>query len=96
MLLSGGINVYPAEIERVLTEIPGVVEAAVVGRPDERWGEVPVAFVVGTGLDVELLMLICKRELADYKQPKQIIVRDAPLPRTMSGKILKSKLSIDS
>lgn len=96
MLLSGGINVYPAEIERVLTEIPGVVEAAVVGRPDERWGEVPVAFVVGTGLDVELLMLICKRELADYKQPKQIIVRQTPLPRTMSGKILKSKLSIDS
>jgi fatty-acyl-CoA synthase len=96
MLLSGGINVYPAEIERVLTEIPGVVEAAVVGRPDERWGEVPVAFVVGTGLDAELLMLICKRELADYKQPKQIIVRETPLPRTMSGKILKSRLSIDN
>jgi fatty-acyl-CoA synthase len=95
MLLSGGINVYPAEIERVLADVPGVIEAAVIGRPDERWGEVPVAFVVGEGIDVELLTLICKRELADYKQPKQIILREAPLPRTMSGKILKSQLSLD-
>jgi fatty-acyl-CoA synthase len=97
MLLSGGINVYPAEIERVLMGAPGVTEAAVVGRPDQRWGEVPVAFVVcdADGADVASLALVCKRELADYKQPRQIIIRREPLPRTMSGKIIKSALSAE-
>jgi fatty-acyl-CoA synthase len=94
MLLSGGINVYPAEIERVLAAVPGVVEVAVVGRPHERWGQVPVAFVVGepTEVDVETLTVVCKRELADYKRPKRYFLRTEPLPRTMSGKILKSQL----
>jgi fatty-acyl-CoA synthase len=94
MLLSGGINVYPAEIERVLSDVPGVIEVAVVGRPDPKWGEVPVAFLVCEpgATDIQALTNACKRELADYKRPKAFIIRQDPLPRTMSGKIIKSGL----
>ena len=94
MVLSGGLNVYPMEIERVLLLDDRVSEAAVVATPDEKWGEVPAAFVVTTvpDLDAEALRSLCRRELADYKIPKYFHITADPLPRTMSGKIAKKEL----
>jgi fatty-acyl-CoA synthase len=92
MVLSGGLNVYPTEIERVLLLDTRVRETAVVAVPDERWGEVPAAVVVtdDPDLDAEALLELCRRELADYKIPKHFHFSREPLPRTMSGKIAKS------
>jgi fatty-acyl-CoA synthase len=93
LIIAGGLNVYPAEIERVLHEYPGMVEAAVVGVPDPRWGEVPAAIVRGTGpLDEDAVVAHCRRLLADYKTPRHVIVVDEPLPRSMSGKVLRREL----
>lgn len=98
MLISGGINVYPSEIEAVLIGHDDVREASVVGVHDERWGESPVAFVVAretrTGDSealVEELRVMCRDRLAGYKQPKQINVV-ADMPRNETGKILKGVL----
>jgi fatty-acyl-CoA synthase len=94
LLISGGFNVYPSEIERVLEEDPTVLEAAVVGRADERWGEVPVAFVLtrpGRPLDVDRLRARCQANLASYKVPVAIY-GVAAFPRTDSGKIAKREL----
>jgi len=92
MVLSGGLNVYPGEIERVILLDPLVTEAAVVAVPDERWGEVPAAVVVTASPDVtaETVLRACRTELADYKVPKHVYVRPEPLPRTMSGKVAKA------
>jgi long-chain acyl-CoA synthetase len=94
MLLVNGINVYPREIEEVMYHFPGVKEAAVIGRPDARKGEHPVAFVTmsdGHHLDAPALQAYLKQHLADYKLPKQI-VEMATLPRNATGKILKTEL----
>lgn len=94
LIVSGGENVYPAEIERVLLTHPGVREAGVVGVPDEVWGQVPVAFVVaadGVSLSTEALRAFCLRELASYKVPKHIYWR-SELPRNASGKLLRRLL----
>jgi len=94
MLLVNGINVYPREIEEVMYQFPGVKEAAVVGKPDSRKGEQPVAFVVaneGVTLDENALRHFLRRKLADYKVPRQLIVLPA-LPRNATGKILKTSL----
>ncbi len=94
LVISGGENVYPAEIEDVLCAHPAVVEAAVVGVPDERWGEVCAAFVVlsadATG---EELQAFCRERLARFKVPKSFHVVDA-LPRNSMGKIQKSELEV--
>lgn len=91
MFISGGENVYPAEIERVLGDHPTVLLAAVIGVPDERWGEVGAAYVVlkdGAQVSVSDLHAHCRSRLAKYKVPKSItLVPD--LPRNASGKILK-------
>jgi fatty-acyl-CoA synthase len=93
LIISGGLNVYPAEIERVLAEFPGMAEAAVVGVPDRRWGEVPAAIVRGAGpVDEAALIAHCRRFLADYKTPRHVVVVDEPLPRSMSGKVLRREL----
>ena len=94
LIIAGGLNVYPAEIERVLAEYPGMAEAAVVGVPDRRWGEVPAAIVRGTGpaLDEAEIVAHCRRLLADYKTPRYVIVVGDPLPRSMSGKVLRREL----
>jgi fatty-acyl-CoA synthase len=94
MVLSGGLNVYPMEIERVLLLDDRVTETAVVAAPDERWGEVPAAFVVSIvpELDADTLRELCRRELADYKIPKYFHITREPLPRTMSGKVAKAEL----
>jgi long-chain acyl-CoA synthetase len=94
MLLVKGINVYPREIEEVLYEFPGVKEAAVIGKPDSRKGEQPVAFVAANDgqvlQEVELRHFLRKR-LADYKVPRQVVVLPS-LPRNATGKILKTAL----
>lgn len=97
MIITGGLNVYPAEIEAVLSEHPDIVEVAVVGVPDERWGETPVACVVSTdpSLDLARLTEYVADSLATYKRPRRLELRDKPLPRGMSGKILKRELRAD-
>jgi long-chain acyl-CoA synthetase len=94
MLLVNGINVYPREIEEVIYHFPGVKEAAVIGVPDARRGEQPVAFVAaaeGQTLDEKALHEFIRSKLADYKVPKQIILLPA-LPKNATGKILKTEL----
>jgi HIP---CoA ligase len=94
MYVSGGFNAYPAEIERVLADHPAVAEAAVIGVPDERLGEVGKAFVVpadGAGVDVQELLAFAKAHLANYKVPKYVEVLEA-FPRSSLGKVLKREL----
>jgi fatty-acyl-CoA synthase len=90
MVIVGGLNVYPAEVERVLLDLDAVAEVAVVGVPDPEWGEVPEAVVVlkqDRSLSTEELVQHCRVELANYKVPRKWDVRREPLPRTTSGKI---------
>jgi fatty-acyl-CoA synthase len=94
MIVSGGENIASSEIERVLYEHESVLEAAVVGRPDDRWGEVPVAYVVvssASSATPEELLDHCRTQLARFKVPKDVVLIDA-LPRNPSGKVLKREL----
>jgi O-succinylbenzoic acid--CoA ligase len=95
VIVTGGENVAPAEVEAVLEQYPDVLEAAVVARADGRWGEAVTAIVVarpGHVIDREALRRHCRRALAPYKVPKQILLSDGPLPRTRSGKLLRGRL----
>jgi long-chain acyl-CoA synthetase len=94
MLLVNGINVYPREIEEVIYKFPGIKEAAVIGKPDPRKGEQPVAFVTlneGVTLDDKALLAFIREKMADYKVPRKVVVLPA-LPRNATGKILKTEL----
>lgn len=94
MILSGGENIASSEIERVVQLMPGVSEVAVVGLPDERWGEVPVAVVVphaGAMPTSDALIEHCRAHLAGFKVPRRLVIRDR-LPRNPSGKVLKRDL----
>jgi O-succinylbenzoic acid--CoA ligase len=94
LIVSGGENVYPAEIESVLHAHPDVLEAAVIGVPDDTWGQVPVAFVVlrqGAEFDEVQLQAHCLTVLARYKVPTHFYQRDE-LPRNASGKLLRRHL----
>ncbi len=93
MIISGGENVYPAEIEGVLAQHPGIVEAAVIGQESARWGESPLAIVVRKDdtLTAKDVLEFCRGKLAGYKQPKGIEFVDT-IPRNPSGKILKRVL----
>jgi fatty-acyl-CoA synthase len=93
MIVSGGENIASSEVERVLYEHDSVVEAAVVGRPDDRWGEVPVAFVVSSSpaTTPDELIEHCRPQLARFKVPRDVVLVDA-LPRNPSGKVLKREL----
>ncbi len=94
MIISGGENVYPAEVELILAAHPAIAEAAVVGAPDPNWGEIPVAFVAlkaGCELDLEGLREFAGKSLARYKLPARLEIR-AALPRNATGKILKYQL----
>ena len=94
MLLVNGINVYPREIEEVLYQFPGVKEAAVIGKPDARKGEQPVAFFSaneGATVDQKDIQHFLRKRLADYKVPRRMIQLPA-LPRNPTGKILKTSL----
>ncbi|MDA0158697.1 AMP-binding protein [Solirubrobacter ginsenosidimutans] len=90
MIVSGGENIYPAEVERVLREHPAVADVAVVGVPHPRWGETPVAFVVGACTEHELIGH-CRAHLASYKKPTAIHFVTS-LPRNAAGKVLKREL----
>jgi acyl-CoA synthetase (AMP-forming)/AMP-acid ligase II len=95
MIKSGGENIYPAEIERVLLADARVADAVVVRRPDARWGEVPVAIVARKDetLTAADLLVRCRAELAGYKQPKEIVfVSLTELPRSTTGKIQRHEL----
>jgi long-chain acyl-CoA synthetase len=94
LVIVGGINVYPREIEEVLISHPAVADAGVIGIPEERHGEVPYAFVVlspGTTATGEELLAHCRANLARYKVPSRIEFRDE-LPKTMIGKVLRKEL----
>lgn len=94
MLLVNGINVYPREVEEVLYQFPGVKEAAVIGIPDARRGEQPLAFVaaeIDIQLDDKALHNFIREHLADYKVPRKIVFLPA-LPRNATGKVLKTEL----
>jgi fatty-acyl-CoA synthase len=89
LIISGGENIYPAEVERVLLEHPDVSECAVIGRPDPRWDEVPIAYVIrrtGCRLEADQLKLHMQAQLARYKIPRDVVFV-ADLPRTALGKV---------
>jgi len=94
MIIRGGENIYPIEIETVISRYPGVAQVAVVGRPDEHWGEVVVAYLTaepGAAIDVGGLPAYCRKRLAAYKVP--IAYEVVPeMPMNASGKILKREL----
>src|SRR5512143_2144658 len=93
-LMIGGISVYPREIENVIAEHPAVSEAAVVGRPDYTWGEIPVAIVAlraGEKADTESLLAHCRKNMAPFKVP-QAVEFIPSLPKNAQGKVLKAKL----
>jgi long-chain acyl-CoA synthetase len=94
MIIRGGENIYPAEIERILYEHPKIMEAAVIGIPDETWGESVKAIVVlksGEQATEEEIIQYCKERLASYKKPSSIDFVET-LPRTSGGKVLKTIL----
>ena len=94
MILSGGENIASSEVERVVQLIPGVKECAVVGVPDDRWGEVPVAVIVprdGEVVGTDFFVDHCRAHLAGFKVPRRLVIR-AALPRNPSGKVLKRQL----
>jgi acyl-CoA synthetase (AMP-forming)/AMP-acid ligase II len=94
LIKSGGENIYPAEIERVLVEHPALQDVAVIGVPDAQWGEVPKAVVVlkpGATLEPNELLAWCRERLGGYKVPRTVDVL-TELPRNPTGKILKREL----
>jgi fatty-acyl-CoA synthase len=94
MIISGGVNIYPAEIEEVLLEHPAIEDATVVGAPDAEWGESVVAFVVtkaGQSVSEQAVIEHCSGQLASMKKPKRVVFL-AELPRNPTGKILKAQL----
>ncbi|NNF11511.1 MAG: AMP-binding protein, partial [Acidimicrobiia bacterium] len=94
MYIAGGENVYPAEVEQVLFRYDNLVDVAVIGVPDERWGEVGMAVVVprdATGFDPDDLRSFCEGRLARYKIPTHVRTLDE-LPRNAAGKVLKRLL----
>jgi fatty-acyl-CoA synthase len=93
MLISGGLNVYPAEIEAAIAGLPGLEECAVIGVPDDRWGEVPMLVVPSLeGIDIAAVKAAVTTRLADYRRPRWITGFGAPLPRTLGGKIVKREI----
>lgn len=93
MYISGGFNVYPAEVEQTLARMPGVTDCAVIGIPDERMGEVGRAFVVvaDSGPTADEVIAFAKQQLANFKVPREVELVTA-IPRNLSGKILKNEL----
>ncbi|MDT0012903.1 o-succinylbenzoate--CoA ligase [Listeria cossartiae] len=92
LIISGGENIYPTEIEHVIATYEAVKEVAVVGKHDDKWGSVPVAFIIAEQtFDEAELRAICQTNLASFKIPKQITIVET-LPKTASGKIQRNKL----
>jgi long-chain acyl-CoA synthetase len=96
VIISGGSNIYPREVEEILLRDPSVAEVSVIGMPDDEWGEVVVAFVVvrpGASLDEQRLDGLCLAEIARFKRPKRYI-RVVSLPKNSYGKVLKRELRL--
>ena len=94
MIVSGGINVYPAEVEAVIDRCPGILECCVIGVPDDTWGEQVVAVAVrlpDSSVDADQVIAFCRERLASHKVPKRVDFVDE-LPHTVSGKILKRQV----
>jgi long-chain acyl-CoA synthetase len=94
MILVSGFNVYPNEVEDVAMTHPGVLEAAAVGMPDEKTGEVVRLVVLrkDPALTAQALIEHCRKQLTSYKVPKEVVFRDEPLPKTNVGKILRREI----
>ena len=92
-IISGGENVYPAEVERCLADLSGIKDIAVIGLPDSRWGEVVVAVIVTDGAPptLDAIKSFCAGRIAGYKHPRRIVLR-AALPRNATGKLLRAQL----
>ncbi|RYJ05193.1 MAG: AMP-dependent synthetase, partial [Actinomycetales bacterium] len=91
LIISGGVNVYPAEVENALADVPGLLDLAVFGRPDERWGQRVCAAYVGE-VDEDALRALAVERLAPPKRPKEYERLDA-LPRTATGKVRRTELA---
>jgi fatty-acyl-CoA synthase len=94
LIISGGENIHPAEIEHIVATWPGVADCAVVGVPDAQWGEVPVLVVVpqpGTRPDIAALQVSLQTQLARFKLPRRVVLMDA-LPKTALGKVQRAVL----
>jgi o-succinylbenzoate---CoA ligase len=93
LIVSGGENVYPAEVEAVLLAHPAVEEAAVVGQPDPEWQAVPIAIVrTRAPITADALREHCRARLAGYKVPVDVRFVEQPLPRNAAGKLLRREL----
>jgi acyl-CoA synthetase (AMP-forming)/AMP-acid ligase II len=93
LIISGGFNLYPAEIENAIAAMPGVVEVGVVGVPDDKWGEAPVAMVVAEGeLEPLAVVAFVAEQLGSYKKPREVVIWQEPLPKTPVGKLDRKKL----
>jgi acyl-CoA synthetase (AMP-forming)/AMP-acid ligase II len=97
MIISGGENVYAAEVEAVFREHPSIADAALIGAPDEKWGEVGIMAVVlkpGHTVSAGELLVFCRQRLARYKVPKQVVFKPQ-LPYSPYGKVMKAELKKD-
>jgi fatty-acyl-CoA synthase len=93
IIISGGLNVSAAEVERAVAEFPGVEEVAVISASDSRFGETPMAVVYSSsGIEVAALIAHCNARLADYKVPRYVAIEVEPLPRLATQKISKPVL----
>jgi acyl-CoA synthetase (AMP-forming)/AMP-acid ligase II len=95
MIVSGGFNIWPAELESAITDIPEVIEAAVFGVPDERWGETPMAVVcvseLGSVTEQQVIDR-CRERLGSYRKPSRVELTTEPLPKSVVGKLLRKQL----
>lgn len=95
MIISGGYNIWPMELENAIADHPAVLEVAVFGVPDQRWGETPCAVVIpktGATISEREVIQICVDQLGSYKKPGKVVVRNEPLPKTPVGKIRRRDL----
>jgi acyl-CoA synthetase (AMP-forming)/AMP-acid ligase II len=95
MIISGGFNIWPAELENVIAAHPAVTEVAVFGIPDDRWGETPAAVCVVAqpdGLDEAEIVELCRTRLGSYKKPSTVVITSDPLPKSPAGKVLRRAL----
>lgn len=97
MIIRGGVNIYPAEVEEALHKMPGIKDTAVVGKPDSHWGEIVTAFIVlepDDEINEEMIKEFLGEQLANHKIPEIIVFKDE-IPRTPTGKILKKDLKAE-
>jgi acyl-CoA synthetase (AMP-forming)/AMP-acid ligase II len=95
MIISGGFNIWPAELENVIQDHPAVIEVAVIAVPHDRWGESPVALCVVADLDSvtqEEIIRLCTDRLGSYKKPSAVEFRTEPLPKSPVGKLQRKVL----